>query len=98
LNFVDGFTAEVFPRPKHYLLSPVNFFPLAILQEVYDKAGDRIFWRLGQLDHIHYFLHHPVSLRHVSENLRIGSQYVSLQRQFGSRSSILLFFGAGAFS
>lgn len=56
------------------------------MQEVYDKAGDRIFWRLGQVDHVRYFLHHPVSFRHVSQDIRVGFQYVSLQRQFGSRS------------
>ena len=83
---------KVLPRPRHDLLIPVDPLALAILQEVYNKTADCIFGRLGEIDHFCDLLHHPVSVSHLSQELRIGEQDVSLQCQFSRRRSFHFLF------
>ncbi len=81
-------------------MSPVDFLALAILHQVDDKTADCIFWCLGQVDRVCYFLHRRDSIGHVSEHLRVERNYVSFQCQFGSGSVFLywgLVWGHGSF-
>ena len=87
---MGALTTQVLSRPRHHVLSTVHFLPFAILHQVYDKTADCIFWRLGQIDAGCYFLLHFVPVAHFSEELGIGQQNVSFQRQFSIGS---FFFG-----
>src|SRR5438067_3475905 len=84
LNFVGAVSKEALPCPRHHVSIPVDVLPLAILQQVYNKTADFIFWCLGQINRDRNFLHHPVSFRHLRKGLGVGFQYVSLQRYLGS--------------
>ena len=58
--------------PQHHVLVPVDFLTLAILHQVYNKTTDCIFWRLGKVYHVCYFLQDGVSVGHLSQHLRVG--------------------------
>jgi hypothetical protein len=72
LQRVGALPSETLQGPRHYIVSPVDFFSLAILQEIDDETADCILWCLGQVNSVCYFLHHPEWFRYLGQNLRVG--------------------------
>ncbi len=62
----------------------------ALMRSTHWNANGVAFWRFGQVDHVCHLPHPPVSSRHLSQDLGLACQYVSLQSHFGSHSPFLI--------